>query len=82
MLDKHDAIASIEGMSARLSLAIPGYPEVRLESEGDHFQGKGPEISRDHALVTLRLEKDGKSDTARVKLHLEEGPVGHHHGAK
>jgi glucose/arabinose dehydrogenase len=79
LLEKNGDVANIEGTTVHADVAIPGYPEITLEPDVDHFEGKGPQISVEHPMVTVRVDKSGKTEAVRLKLHLESGPEGHHH---
>lgn len=79
LMDEHEKLRSPERVKARLALDIPGYPEIPLAPDGDHLKGKGPPILAPHPNATVFVEASGTTDQARLTLHLEIGPVGHHH---
>ncbi len=79
LMDEHGKLLSPDGVKARLTLDVPGYPAVVLAPSGDHLKGKGPPVAVSHRDATVVVERSGKVERAHVTLHLETGPVGHHH---
>lgn len=79
LIDEHGKLLSPDGVKARLTLDVPGYPAVVLAPSGDHLKGKGPPVAVSHRDATVVVERSGKVERAHLTLHLETGPVGHHH---
>ncbi len=79
LMDKGGTALSTDRAKVRLKLDTVGYPEIALEPHGNYFQGKGPELLSEHAEALVTSEIDGKTETARVRLHMESGATGQHH---
>jgi hypothetical protein len=77
LLDATGGSRPVEGASARLKLAVPGYADVTLSVAGDHLEGRGAAIDADHATAVVIADVAGRTETARFSLHLEAGDKKH-----
>ncbi len=77
LLDPAGKPRDVAGATARVKVALAGYPEVPLAAAGDHLEGKGPPIEAAHATAVVIADTAGKSETGRFALHLEA--AGHQH---
>ena len=77
LLDDKLGVRPVAGATGTLKLALSGYREVSLAVVGDHLEGSGAAITKEHATAVASVTQGGKTDTARFSLHLEAGGEQH-----
>lgn len=86
VLDPNLELRKLLGMKGTLLVAIPGYPEVTLDSHWESLEGRGPPISRPRFAVVALVRAAEVQESARFVVDFAAGAGAeaqpHHHAPR